>query len=474
MKSKVLKATSWSLLQRVGTMCISFVTNMLLARLLTPSDFGCLGLILTFVSIADLLVDAGLGQSLIQKQNIDKNDISTVFTTNILLSIAFFSIIFLIAPLVESYTEIINLAIYLRVEAVSIILRSLYVVHNALLNKQLNFKALATVNIGGSLVSSAIAIVMALYGLGIWSLIGKNLIMHFTFFILYRFFVKFEFSLYINKKSFKELFSFGWFVSLSSFIDLAYSNIATFIIGKRYTVEQLGYYTQAHNLKQIPVYSLSMVISQVLFPMFSKEQNNRERIKLSAQKIITLATAIIFPLMLCLIVVAEPLIVLLYSDKWLHSVPYFRILCVAGLVNILIHINRSILMALGLSKSLFKVQLTAIIIGIVLMIIALQYDVLVFIISIALYSFVNWLLVAIKTGKNINYGIFNQIKDISASLLIAIVTTTVSIYIMNLMAIESVIISLIVNVSVYTSIYVLLHLVLNTQAIKIIKSQIKR
>ena len=131
-------------------------------------------------------------------------------------------------------------------------------------------------------------------------------------------------------------------------------------------------------------------------------------------------------------------------------------------------------MALGLSKSLFKVQLTAIIIGIVLMIIALQYDVLVFIISIALYSFVNWLLVAIKTGKNINYGIFNQIKDISASLLIAIVTTTVSIYIMNLMAIESVIISLIVNVSVYTSIYVLLHLVLNTQAIKIIKSQIKR
>ena len=298
--------------------------------------------------------------------------------------------------------------------------------------------------------------------------------MHFTFFILYRFFVNFEFSLYINKKSFKELFSFGWFVSLSSFIDLAYSNIATFIIGKRYTVEQLGYYTQAHNLKQIPVYSLSMVISQVLFPMFSKEQNNRERIKLSAQKIITLATAIIFPLMLCLIVVAEPLIVLLYSDKWLHSVPYFRILCVAGLVNILIHINRSILMALGLSKSLFKVQLTAIIIGIVLMIIALQYNVLVFIISIALYSFVNWLLVAIKTGKNINYGIFNQIKDISASLLIAIVTTTVSIYIMNLMAIESVIISLIVNVSVYTSIYVLLHLVLNTQAIKIIKSQIKR
>lgn len=474
MKSQVVKATSWSLLQRVGTMIISFVTNMVLARLLTPNDFGSIGLILTFVSIADLFVDAGLGQSLIQKQNVDKNDISTVFTTNLLLSIAFFTLLFIIAPWVELYMDTPKLALYLRIEAVTIILRSLYVVHNAMLNKQLNFKALATVSICGSLISSVGAIIMAVCGLGIWSLIGKNIIMHLTFCVLYRCIARFDASIYINKKSFKQLFAFGWFVSLSSLVDVAYTNLASFIIGKRYTVEQLGYYTQAHNLKQIPVYSLSMVISQVLFPMFAKEQDNRDKIKAYARKITVIATALIFPLMLCLVVVAEPLMVLLYSTKWLPSVPYFRILCIAGLVNMLIHINRSILMALGQSKSLFKVQILAICIGIVLMICALRFDALVFIASIALYSFINWMLVAIKTGQNIDYGIFQQIKDVSCSLILSITTVIASVFIMNRINIHSTILSLIVNVTIFVAIYILLNIIFNTRALKFIKPILKR
>lgn len=474
MKSQVVKATSWSLLQRVGAMGISFVTNMVLARLLSPNDFGTVGLILTFVSIADLFVDAGLGQSLIQKQNVNKKDLSTVFTTNLLLSILFFLAIFIIAPWVESYMGISNLSLFLRIESFTIILRSLYVVHNAMLNKQLNFKALAIVNISGSLISSIAAIIMAFYGLGIWSLIAKNIVMHLTFCVLYRCVVCYETTLYIDKKSFKHLFIFGWFVSLSSLIDVIYTNLASFIIGKRYSVEQLGYYTQAYNLKQIPVYSLSMVISQVLFPMFAKVQDDRNMIMKSAQKIITLATALIFPLMLCLVVVAEPLIVLLYSAKWLPAVPYFRILCIAGLVNILIHINRSILMALGLSKSLFKVQILAISIGILLMLIALHYDVFVFIASIALYSFINWLLVAIKTGKNIGYSVFQQFKDISTSLILAVITTIVSLFTINIISIESNILSIIINVTIFLGLYLLLNVIFKTSAFQIVKSKYKQ
>lgn len=471
---QVVKATSWSLLQRVGTMAISFVANMILARLLNPTDFGTIGLILTFVSIADLFVDAGLGQSLIQKQNVNKGDLSTVFTTNFLLSILFFSAIFIIAPWVEAYMQTPHLSLFLRIEALTIILRSLYVVQNAMLNKQLNFKALATVNISGAMLSSLVAIIMAFCGLGIWSLIGKNIVMHLTFCVLYRSIACYDTPLYIDKKSFKQLFLFGWFVSLSSLVDVIYTNLASFMIGKRYAVDKLGYYTQAHNLKQIPVYSLSMVVSQVLFPMFAKKQDDRSLIMKSAQKIITLATSLIFPLMLCLVVVAEPLIAILYSEKWLPAVPYFRILCIAGLVNILIHINRSILMALGLSRTLFKVQILAISIGILLLFVALRYDVLVFIGSIALYSFINWLLVAIETGKSIGYSVFQQFKDISSSLLLAIITTIVSLYINNTISIESNIFSLIVNVTIYLGIYLLLNVILNTQAFRIVKSKYKQ
>lgn len=447
---------------------------MVLARLLSPDDFGCVGLILTLVSVADLLVDAGLGQSLIQKQDVNSKDISTVFTTNILLSSLFFAIIFTIAPWLESFMNVPKLALYLRVEAVTIIVRSLYVVHNAMLNKQLNFKVLAKVSIGASLTSSFFAIIMAACGLGVWSLIGKNFLMHLTFCILYRFNIKVNTSLSINKESLKQLFSFGWFVSLSSLIDVLYTNLASFIIGKRYTVEQLGYYTQAQNLKQIPVYSLSMVISQVLFPMFAKEQDDVDKIKIQTQKIMTMATALIFPLMLCLVVVAEPLIVFLYSSKWIASVPYFRILCIAGLVNILIHINRSVLMALGLSKQLFKVQVSAMLIGVGLMVVSLRYSVMWFVGAIALYSFVNWLMVSIKTGRTIGYGVFNQVKDIGGSFLISLITSAISYFIMSQTSIDSVFILLMVNVILFLIIYVALHIILNTRVFKIVRSTIKQ
>lgn len=473
-KTQLVNAASWSLIQRVGTMLISFLSNMVLARYLSPDDFGCVGLILTFVSVADLFVDAGLGQSLVQKQNVDKNDISTVFTTNILLSTFFFTVIFICAPLLESYMNVSRLALYIRVEAVTIILRSLYVVHNAILNKQLNFKSLAKISISSSFISSAIAIFMAMCGLGVWSLIGKNFIMHLTSFILYRFAIKINVSLGIDRTSFKQLFSFGGFVSLSSLIDILYTNLASFIIGKRYTVAQLGYYTQAQNLKQVPVYSLSMVISQVLFPMFAKEQNDITRIKVYSQKIVTISTAFIFPVMLCLIVIAEPLIIFLYTSKWIPSVIYFRILCIAGLVNILIHINRSILLALGLSKSLFKVQVTSLLIGTIGMIVALQYNIFYFVGSIVLYSFINWLMVSIKTGQAIGYSVFNQIKDVSSSLLISLITSIISYIIMNRLNIQCVFISLVVNVIFFMAIYVLTHVILNTRAYRIIRSEFLR
>ena len=162
-KNQMVKATSWSLVQKAGSMVISFFTNMVLARLISPADFGSVGMILTFMSVADLLVDAGLGQSLVQKQNLEQKDISTVFTSNLLLSILFFAIIFVVAPSVADYVGIPNLAIYLRVEAVTVIIRALYVVHNALLNKQLNFKSLAQISIGAAFISSVIAIVLALF-----------------------------------------------------------------------------------------------------------------------------------------------------------------------------------------------------------------------------------------------------------------------------------------------------------------------
>ena len=473
-KNQMVKATSWSLVQKAGSMVISFFTNMVLARLISPADFGSVGMILTFMSVADLLVDAGLGQSLVQKQNLEQKDISTVFTSNLLLSILFFAIIFVIAPSVADYVGIPNLAIYLRVEAVTVIIRALYVVHNALLNKQLNFKSLAKISIGAAFVSSVIAIVLALFDFGVWSLIVKNISMHIAFCLFFVATIRPHVSLHIDKQSFKQLFGFGWFVSLSSLIDVLYSNIASFVIGKTYSVEQLGYYTQANSLKQIPVYSLSMVISQVLFPTLAKEQQDVERVNAHVQRVVVMSTAVIFPLMICLVVIAEPLIVFLYSAKWLPSVVYFRILCVAGLVNILIHINRSVLMALGKSKLLFAVQVTAILIGFIFIAVAIRYDALIFVGSLAAYSFVNWTLVAIVAGRTIGYRLWHQIRDIGTSLLLALIAGVASYMLMRVMNIESSILSLIVNTAVFATAYITMHLLFRTSVYRILKNSLKK
>ena len=183
--NSLVSGTFWSTLQRFGSLAIGFVSNMVLARLLCPEDFGTIGMIMVFVSIADVLVDGGLGNAIIQKKNLNAKDIDTVFTSNLFFSLFLFFLIFGIAPFIEIYTEIYNLSLYLRVQSVMILIRAFYVVPFSILNKSLGFKNLAKIGIFASLVSTVVAISLAFLGFGIWSLIFRNIILDFLLCILY-------------------------------------------------------------------------------------------------------------------------------------------------------------------------------------------------------------------------------------------------------------------------------------------------
>lgn len=466
-KNKVLKDVIWSFLQRGGSLIISFLANMVLARLLSPDDFGCIGIILVFVSIADVLVDGGLGASLIHKRNITKDDISTVFTSNFAISSVIFIILFICAPYIALYFEIPNLDIYLRIESIAIIFRAFYVVQSAILSKNLRFKDITKVNILAAASGALVGITMAYMGFGVWSLIAKNLTHQLILIVLYRTISKVSSKFGFNSISFKQLFKYGWFVALTSFLDLIHTNLASFIIGKSYSVKDLGYYNQANSLQQIPTYSLSMVINQVLFPYMSKVNDDISLVNNYAKRVVPITAFCVLPLMTFLIVFAEPVIVLIYSAKWLPATVYFQILCIGGLFNAFIHINRNILKSIGETRLLFNIQLIIIIIGVILLIILSRYNILIMISSIIMTSFLNFITVSIIAGKKVDYSIMKQIMDILPSLIISFVSGFITSVICNYLQIHTILL-IIISVIVFFSLYFIMHYLLKTKSLKIV------
>lgn len=416
----LISATIWSSVQRFGGLAISFVSNIVLARLLSPEDYGIVGLIMVFIGIADVLIDGGLGNALIQKKELSQDDISTVFTSNFLISLFLFLIIFFSAPYIASYVEIEKFCLYLRIEAIMILVRALIIVHYSLMVKQMDFRKLAIIGLGVNFLTTSLAIGMALYGCGIWSLIVRNLAIDVFCLIIYFLVFKVKLSIYISKKSFSQLFSFGIFVAIANLVESLYSNILSFILGKRFSVQDLGYYNQAYALEQIPVYSLTAILNQVFFPFLSKEQDNREKMRSDVKMSIQAMSFIIYPMMAFLIFFAEPIIVLLYSDKWLPSVPFFQILCAIGFTNFIYHLNRSIMKAVGKSRVLFYTQIAVSVIGLLLIALAIPFGIIAVVVSVALNSIVAMMIVVCYAGKYIQMNLYQQLYEVFLNLILSL------------------------------------------------------
>ena len=459
----VLSHILWSIFQRGGGLLIAFVANMILSRLLTPEEFGGIGLVLIVVSMADLLVDSGLGAALIQKTNIDKKDISTVFTTNFIISVALYIIIFFLSPFFERYFSVEHLSLFLRVVSISILIRAFTVVESSLLQKQLRFKAMSIISVSTAAVSSIVGIAMAACGFGIWSLVLRNLIQHFVSAVLYRRSSRVPYKLGFDKESFRQLFGFGWFSALTSFMDLIYTNTLSSIIGKRYSVSDLGYYNQANSLQQVPTYSLSMVVNQVLFPHMSKIHENKEQVRSYARRSFIVSSFVSFPLLMFLLCFAKPIIILLYSAKWEPSVIFFQILCAGGVLNTLVHICRCILKSMGNTKLLFNVQLIMLLMGVGMFLFVRRFDMRIMVCTLVFNTIINWLILAIIVGKRLNYPFLYQLKDVLSPFVISLCGLAASQIVVILFSFNN-FLSLLVAACVFFTLYIGIHALFKTKA----------
>ncbi len=468
----LVKSTFWSAIQRFGGLTIGFISNVVLARLLCPEDYGIVGLIMVFISIADVLVDGGLGNALIQKKEVTKDDISTVFTSNLLLSLVLFLTIFFAAPAIAKYVEIDGFALFLRVEAIMILLRALYVIHFSMINREMDFQKLAKISLLVSSLSTLLAISMAYCGCGVWSLIARNLSLDLFSFLLYYTCYKVDFSLYIKKNAFKQLFSFGIFVAIANLLESLYSNLLSFILGKKFSVKELGYYNQAYALEQIPVYSITSILNQVFFPFLSKEQDDREKMRDDVQTSLLAMSFCVYPLMVYLICFAQPIIVLLYSEKWLPSVPFFQILCTLGFTNFLYHLNRSILKAVGETKIMFYSQVAVCVIGLLLIFMAIPYGIYAVVIMVAANSVIGMIIVICFAGKHIGFDVLQQLRTISQNLILSVIAGAVS-YLLFSYVSWSELLLIPVSFVVYVIVYLMEHFFIKSKSLSLLSTTVE-
>jgi O-antigen/teichoic acid export membrane protein len=349
LKQQTVSALIWSLIDNIANLGINFVIGIILARLLSPHEFGLIGMITIFLAIAQTFITGGFGQALIRKRDCTQADYSTVFLFNLIVSVFLFLVLFFSAGTISAFFNEPKLSLLIRVLATGLIINALSIIQKTILTKRLDFKLQTRISIISSIVSGIIAIALALYGFGVWSLVVRILIS----FVLSSFFLWYWNTwrplLLFDKKSFNELFSFGGKILLSGLIDTVYQNIYYVVIGKFFHADQLGYYTRADQFQALPSQNMQGVIGRVSYPILATIQHDIPALKSAYIKLIKSTMLISFVLMIGMASVAKSMIVALIGIKWLPSVAYLQLLCLVGMFIPLHALNLNMLEIQGRS-----------------------------------------------------------------------------------------------------------------------------
>ena len=353
LKQKAASGMVWTALQKYSLMIIQFFSGIILARLLTPHDYGCIGMLSIFMVLAETFIDGGFGSALIQKKKPTQIDYSTVFFWNIAVSLVLYALLYFSAPAIARFFNLPLLCDVLRVQGVILFIYALNVVQRNQLKKKLNFKLLSIVSISTAITSLFVTIIMAYHGFGVWALVSQNLISGIIPSLVFWFSIKWRPTWTFSWKSFRELFSFGFYMFLTHLINNFGSKIQGLLIGKYYNPVTMGYYSKAEGTEKLASHSISGIMTQVTYPLYAEVQDDKKKLSNMIKRLTMTLAYVTFPLMFILLLCAKPIFVLLYSDRWLESVPYFQILCIAGLSGCLQAVNLQAISAIGKSKTMF-------------------------------------------------------------------------------------------------------------------------
>lgn len=411
LKKQAVKGAVWTYAQQFGTQLISFVVSIFLARILLPEEFGLIGMIAIFMGIGNTLFDGGMTSSLIRSDNLEKSDYSTVFIFNLGVSVAVYCIIFLLAPLIADFYRQPDLTSITRIYSLSFVFSAFGSVQNTMLTKAMNFKKQALLTFPPLLAGSIVALIMANQGYGVWSLVGMTLSNTFVLSVVLWGTSKWKPSWVFSKEKFKLHFNYGYKLTLSSILDIIFTNIYQIVIGRFFSASVVGYYTRANQLMMMPIGNVSTALNKVAFPLFAELQNEEERLRSAYKRIMLLVLYIINPIIVLMLVLAEPLTVFLFTDKWLPMVPIFQIICLSGLLYPLHLYNLLILQVKGRSDLFLKLEVIKKVLLTIVIFISFYFGLYGLLWGQLIFSILALFINTYFAGSMINYKMADQLKD---------------------------------------------------------------
>lgn len=409
----------WRFAERCGAQLVAFVVSIVLARLLDPDSYGTIALMTVFISIVQIFVDSGLGNSLIQKKGADNIDFSTVFYVNILFCFGLYIMLYIAAPFISHFYNDMEMISMIRVLGLTIIVSGLKNVQQAYVSRNMLFKRFFFSTLGGTVCAAVVGIVLAYKGFGVWALIAQNLANVTIDTVILWITVKWRPQMTFSLKRLKRLFSFGWKLMVSALLDTGYNNLWSLIIGKVYTPADLGFYNQGEKFPKMIVSNINTSIDSVLLPAMSNVQDEREHVRNMTRRSIMTSVYIMAPLMIGLSAVAEPLVRLLLTDKWLPCVPYLRIFCISYLFWPIHTANLNAINALGRSDLFLKLEIIKKAVGLTLLFITVKHSVMAMAYSLLISGFLSQLINSWPNRKLLDYSYTEQLRDIFPSIISA-------------------------------------------------------
>ncbi len=421
LRSRTISALSWSLIQEFAQRSFQFGIGVVLARLLEPAAFGLLAMVTVVTGIAQALLESGFAEALIQRRRTTDVEESSVFYFNILVGVFFASSLWVAAPGIAAFFDQPALTSLTRVLACVPVLNSLTVVHGALMVRCLNFKRQAGIAAGSLAFSGVIGLLLAVNGFGVWSLVAQQVSGSAARACLCWTLNAWRPRRVFSGRALGEMFRFGSGMLGSNLLNTFFQNLYPAVIGKLFSAADLGYYSRAQTLHDISSQSLSTIASRVTFPMFASLQHERSRLRAGLRKAMTTLAFVQFPLMIGLAAVAEPLILLLLTDKWAPSIRYLQLLCLAGLFYPLHFLNLNILMALGRSELFLRLGLIKLLIVGAIVMVTYRWGMLAMIVGQVVFSVLAHFINSFYTARLVNYSSVAQLRDVSPYLGAAVV-----------------------------------------------------
>lgn len=413
--SNVVSSLFWKLLERGGTQGIQFIVQIVLARLLLPEMYGTVALVTVFITLAQVFVQSGLGTALIQKKEADNVDFSSVFYLSLGLAGVLYGLLFIFAPFMSRFYHDAELIPVLRVLGLVLFFGAVNGIQNAWVSRHMLFKELFKRSIGALLISGTVGIIAAYTGLGIWALVIQQVVNQAAVTIIMWFTIKWRPIRVFSFTRVKVLFSFGWKLLLSSLIDQLYRDLRTLVIGRMFSSSMLGFYNKGEQFPKLIVSNINGSIQAVMLPALSAHQDDKQRVKAMMRRAIKTSSFIIFPTMVGMAVIAEPMVRLLLTDKWLPALPFLRVFCFTYMLWPIHTANLQAINALGRSDIFLKLEVIKKVVGLIIMAISVPMGVYAIALGSVVSGIISSFINAWPNKKLLNYSYIEQMKDIMPS-----------------------------------------------------------